>query len=715
MGVSLTGCLVTNSEENLKQTVATVNISKGENFEEQFGDYKSAVTDKTFNNRDIMLSYFNVYYQYADQLQGSLFKTIADGLVSTAVVTQYATVSLLKDKVEANEISLDTFNAKETEAEKLEYLLGGDKPEESKGVKQARYSLYSLLNNTLDNYEKKRIKEEEGGYTGTGTRSTPSGIDTLKEDYIPEKYSVYTGYEGYLKPDGEDGYEPLEETSRYTRVKAYADFVGALDSFLLLSDSDTQTTDIMELSYTKSTYVNYLQNAVINEFNERYTAKQEAIITSTTGEGDDAVYEYIAGRYERTLKTQTSNYDSASSFETAMDGISDTSFILYSPSTTGDTKEQDGTYGTFGYVYNILLPFSASQNVELKTLQSYRDNSNNKNAEGVYYRDRNALLKDIVTTDQRSAWFNGETDYSFSVKEYNEKNSGKQLEVYGGAGRDYLFFENSVTDSGENGKYEKLKKYTGLYTYNGSVTENKDGSYKLVPNKLSIDGMLGEFKSYINFVLKDNSAVDIYNGDEMGGTVYNVTNAGYYETSADAFFSDGKEVDYGKLVYATGRVNFSDEDLKKENMFVEGNRRYEAMCAVNELQYAYTTDTGVLSQYIGYSVTAYDTSYIKEFEYAAQQALRLGVGTFKVCAGDYGWHLIYVTDCFSFEGGSAYNPVFSKANVEKEGTFENSFYNWVKDSVLKDEESKMQSEILKKYNTDKAVTLNEKAYKDLGN
>ncbi|MDE6076019.1 MAG: hypothetical protein K2G26_06245, partial [Clostridia bacterium] len=170
------------------------------------------------------------------------------------------------------------------------------------------------------------------------------------------------------------------------------------------------------------------------------------------------------------------------------------------------------------------------------------------------------------------------------------------------------------------------------------------------------------------------------------------------------------QIDYSKLVYATGKVNLT---ASKEDAFVATSDRYKAMSAVNELQYAYTTDTGVLSQYIGYSVSAYETSYIKEFEYAAQQALRMGVGSFKVCAGDYGWHLIYVTDAFSFEGGAAYSPVWSKERVEAEGTFENRFYNWVKDSTLTNEASIKRAEILKDFNTEEAVKVYEKAYKDL--
>ena len=150
-------------------------------------------------------------------------------------------------------------------------------------------------------------------------------------------------------------------------------------------------------------------------------------------------------------------------------------------------------------------------------------------------------------------------------------------------------------------------------------------------------------------------------------------------------------------------------------MLARDNARYKAMSAVNELQYAYTTDTGVLSQYIGYSVSAYDTSYIKEFEYAAQQAVREGAGTFKVCAGDYGWHLIYVTETFDTAGGAVYkNADFSKMQVENEGTFENRFYNWIKDSHLAQEVTLKSNELSKEYNTDKAVAVYKDAYKDLG-
>ena len=140
--------------------------------------------------------------------------------------------------------------------------------------------------------------------------------------------------------------------------------------------------------------------------------------------------------------------------------------------------------------------------------------------------------------------------------------------------------------------------------------------------------------------------------------------------------------------------------------------QYKAMSAVNELQFAYTTDTSVLSNYIGYSLTAYDTSYIKEFEYAAKKVVGQGVGSFAVCAGDYGWHLIYVTNVF--DAGETYDNLdWSAENVKKEGTFENLFYEWIKGNDMSDISSTRRTVILNDFNKDTTVTKYQKRYQDL--
>lgn len=691
MGAAFAGCTVTNNEEDAKQTVLVVNISKSDRFAEEFSGYEAVIADKTYTKRDMLISYYNGYSSLSQsQSLADIFDSIKDNYVQSSVITQYATVSLLKDKVDGGNGTVAEYTALSSDVEKCEYLLS-DSPE---AVKRAKYNINRTLNSVLDSAERELLEEKEDDeYVGSGTRSTPSGIDSTVEDYVTEEYNVYTGYTGYLLEDAGEDYEPLDNTNKVTRQKAYSAFIKNLGKNYLINAEDEKQTDIWKLSYVIDSYVSQLQSEIVDAYNDKLVEKQKEIIDTIDESGE---YGYIRDQYESAFESQKTENDSASSFESALSSMSDSKFILYSPDTESTTEQIGGNYGTFGFVYNILLPFSKTQEAQLKTYQTYRDNETI--TESGYYKARNDIMKNIKTTDQRSAWFNGSTDYSFNASE-------TELGYFKGKvedpNRKYLFFENNVTDT-ENKQYEALEKYDGRYSYNGIVKENTNGSYTLIPKKLDIDDMLEEFSAYINFVLK-------------GEKVSYSTTENYYDVTDFTKPDDDKEIDYSLFVYASGKVNLSEKSV--EDMLVTDKEhmtdRYKAMCAVNELQYAYTTDTGVLSQYIGYSVSAYDTSYIKEFEYAAQAAVREGVGSFKVCAGDYGWHLIYVTETFKTEGGAVYVPHFTEERVNREGTFENRFYTWKKDAALAKEVSLKQETVLKEYNSEKSVSVFKDAYKDI--
>lgn len=708
LGATFSGCSLvsTINEEDMKQTVATVDLSKSDVLKDDgLSDYAQYVGETTIIKRDLVASFVNVGYTYVSSYgytYEETFELLMSSLTSSAVVTQYATMYMLKYKVDAGTVTLADYNAKETEEEKYVYLLGG---EDSDGVLKAQYSLYSSINTSLDSFETSKIDEDDT-YTGTDTRTTPTNVDTEKEDYLPTKefggkrvldYGVYTGYGDNIL-DNAGTYEELDGTNKNTRRRAYSDFISSLkNNYLLIPSNEEDITDVLSLSYIQDEYVSQLQSQVVEEFYDLYEDEQEKKLNETDGNSE---YVFVKNKYNELLEDQTIVNADSDSFETAMGNMSDTSFVLYAPDTTRDTEEQNGTYGTFGYVYNILLPFSAAQSDALEILDT--DLEADKLTDNEYYAKRNALLKDITTTDQRSAWFNGETDYSFDASETS-------LSYYNGGNSDrkYLFFENNLTKTKQ---YETLEKYFGKYSYNGKVKENKDGSYTLIPNKLTIDDMLSEFSAYINYVLVTTDSVEIYNGEST--TEYSSTNAGYYTVSDFMKSPDSKEVNYSKFVYVTGKVKLGSTSVK--DLLTISTNSYKVISAVNELQYAYTTDTGVLSEYIGYSVSAYDTSYIGEFEYAAQQAIRAGAGTFKVCAGQYGWHLIYVTDAFSFNGGEVYSGLtWTAEKVKEEGTFENKFYEWIKDEMLSSASSDRRAQIIDKYSNDTTVTVYEDAYEDL--
>lgn len=704
LSVALSGCslISTLNEEDMKQVVATVDIRKSGNLEsEGLSDYSSAISATSITKRELV-SYFISYgssYVSGGMSYADTFDMCVNALAQTAVVTQYATLYMLKDMATNSENPLYDPNAVEeftkenlTLAEKYEYLLGG---EDSDDVKIAKYTLYSTINNSLDSIEEDIINGEDEE-SGTDSRTTPGNVDTEIEDYYPADadgnldYYVYTGFDGYeLANSGKYQDDALDGTSKRTRVRAYNRFISSLRGYYLLSSTES-ASDVLSLSYIQDEYVSILRQLVVNNYYELYEEQQEKLLT-------DNDYDFVRQEYQKLLTDQTRSYSTLTSFESDYGSISDTSFILYSPSTENLTEYKNDGYGTYGYVYNILLPFDTVQSTKLSELSTQL--SNDLIDDDDYYIARRTLLSSVKTTDQRSAWFNGTTDYSFDATA-----DGTTISFYNGndTNRKYLFFENNLIHTD---RYEALTNYIGKYSYNGTVKTNEDGTYTLIANKLSIDDMLSEFTNYVNYVLGYNAV-----SSDQGVTEAYKNVETYYKDGSD------DEIDYSKFVYASGQIDLTDsgkESASKETMFVTTTARYKAMAAVNELQYAYTTDTSVLSQYIGYTVGADTTSYIKEFEYAAQTAVKRGAGSYVVCAGDYGWHLIYVTDTFSTAGGEVYSPSFTKANITTEGTFEYKFYEWLKDTYLTNVSTTRQSIIIQNFGGDSTITIYTDRFEDL--
>lgn len=693
LSATFTGCSLvsTNSKADMEQVVATVDISLSDKFEASgLSAYKSAISASSdILKRDLVSYFLNVGYSYVQNGSSyeETFTSLLDSLVNNAVLTQYATCAVIEYRVESGTANaLDTFLGFDNDVARFEYLLGGG---DSENIKIARYSLYKSLNSAIDNYEKTFIEDDEE-YSGTDTRSTPTNVDTQIDDYYPKdkdgnlNYNVYTGYEGYLlKQSGAYQDDALKGTTSATRKKAYNAFINNLRRNNLLQNENEDFKNLLEIGYIKDEYVSQLKNRVVEEYYDIYEEEQEELLKSEN---------YIQNIYDELLENQKGAYAESTAFEAAMDKMSDTAFLLYSPDTSDSDKVFDEN-AYFGFVYNILLPFSDAQSVKLTELKAVRDADKDDDK---FFFERNQLLKNIVTTDQRAAWFNGETDYSFKAGDDLEYFKDKDSK------RNYLFFENNLTKPDE---YKALNKYIGDYSYNGLVYTNADGSYTLRPNKLNIDDMLNEFCDYVNYAL-DGTSVD---WQRFVGAETDSDEDAFYNRKS--FKGDDDEIDYSNFIYATGSLNLGEE-FNIADLMVKDNDYYKAMSAVNELQYAYTTDTGILDKYVGYSVSAYDTSYIKEFEFAAKAAIQEGVGSFVVCAGDYGWHLIYVTCVFKpEENGITYTPDWTR--IDEEGTFENLFYEWVKSGNLSNVSSTRREKIINDFNKESTVSKYQKRYQDL--
>ncbi len=729
----LAGCelITTDNERDMNQVVAEVNIARdAESLNEAFDllgakelslsaeNLDSITSTDSIYKRDLIAYFLSYGYNYISQ--GSSYaeavSEIMNVLVERKILTQFAVVYYLnegkvrvdKDSItvdggytkvdNSNEMVMDgedltvegylaAMNVDGTADEKAiegyKYLLTDAE------VQYATYTVMNSINSSIDSYEEEIIAADSGDSSSSTTdRTTPTGANSRGDGYYPTQadgsldYAIYTGINN-VSDCGE--YEKVTGSTSVTRKRAYLRFINALRANYLIGEGEN-ITDITGLDYFDMELKTQLEQMLITKFSASVALNMSSRIDAA-----------MAGRHYDELLEQQKNSD-FSTFTTTMDSMSDTSFILYSPA--GET---------YGFVYNILLPFSAKQSLRLDELKGkYGETS------AEYYAARNALYEDIEATDQRSSWFNGSEDYSYEATEYY------------GAGQENrsnrLFFEDSFTGSNP----ELIDKYAGRLSYNGKVDEKTDGDgYKLAPNKLKIDDFIAEMEGYINYVAND------FKASEDSGFVNYITGNGWYtDGSADswngsdgqAFFSvtpdkfdKSSATDrtiYNHTIYYQGHVS-GVSDVSKSNTLVKDQISYKALSAVNELMFAYTTDTAALNSYYGYSLQVdAASSYVPEFEYAAQQAISEGAGTYYVVGTDYGWHIIYVTFTFNGNGEDVYGN-FNSGDMFKEGTFSYLFYQNFKNSTVSSYIEDRSNDVLTKMHNDTVVTLYPKAYEDI--
>lgn len=712
--VGATGCtfLVTDNEKDLKQTVASVNISKTMERDEAYKDYADDVQkliDKgglvtDIPKRDLIAYFLNVGYSYVQSYgytYEDTFNMLIDGLVEQKILTQYAVAYYLKNN---SELSTDNClayadaelkalaDAGETKTKELleshpqvltmKYFLtegGTDSEEYDKAV----YSLKTSLNSSLDSAEANYITASDDAHTHDETRATPTNVGTQKEEYIPRKEDGTLNYEIYTGRNAADAcgtYEKVDGSTVTSRKKAYNAFLSNLQGYGLIKEGE-DTANVTELDYYYLELSSSLAQALVTKYGE--DLKETAT--------DLVDVDYVTDKYEEIFAAQKKAYENDSTaFDTALDSLSDTSFLLYG-------REN------FGFVYNILLPFSASQE------EAYTVAKNKGMTQEQLFGVRRELLKDVEAEDLRNAWFCAEdehTHYAYNAKE--KEVAAKDYYKAMQSDDDYLFFYDNFNGTDE---FEPLKQYAGKYAYNGKA-ELVDDEWKFTPNKMKIgtlseNGFIQEMESYIDYVVGKDVTPD-----------QAATN--YPDDYKDKYVSDGGKVNYANFIYYENKVTLENTS-RSDYFYKEGNDAYAALSAVNELMFAYSTDTGCLNTYMGYSVSPYKTDFVPEFEYAAQYAVSKGTGTYVVAPSDYGWHVIYVAFAYNNKAdgaqaaawdGSVYGG-FNKDDMEKEGTFSYLFYESLKSTSASSYTTSVQNDILNRYNDDNAVTRFEKAYKDL--
>ncbi|MBE5753599.1 MAG: hypothetical protein E7343_06030 [Clostridiales bacterium] len=676
------GCefLTTNNDKDMAQTIGEVNIASYLAGTKDFADYSDDMVNVINNGgmttkilkRDLVSAFMNVGSTYVQQYGYSYrqtFELLMDSLVNRKIMAQYAMAYYLKNDetktaagcIEFVETKTNSATGKikenfenHPEVLAIQYFL------DEEDYNTAVYSLKKAINNSLDSTEQSFITADEEEHNHGEARTLPSKVDTEKTDYYPKDdngnidYEIFTGREPVGTLFGE--YEKVEGSTQTTRLKAYNSFLANLSANNLILKGEN-TAKFVELDYYYVELGSQLEQALINKLGEDLTTAAENELT----------IDFVKEQYELDVEAQKTAYNKDfSSFGTALDSVSDTSFVLNAP------------VEDYGFVYNILIPFDAWQT------ESYSAEKAKGYTNSELYKKRADILQGVQAKDLRDSWFS-EHDHANYAYEVDGK---------------YYFFENQTekSESKNLDRYESLGQYAGNYAYNGTVTLNADDKFeKATPNKMGIDAFIAEFEGYI--------------ASQTGLTVTGSKYANY-KTDGNYSLNEKNEFsDYSEFMYYTGKVeglNFNPVEF-----FVEGTNAYKALSAVNELMFAYSTDTGCLNTYMGYVVSPFTTSFVKEFEYAAQYAIReLGVGGYTVCPSDYGWHIIYVSNKLD-TNVYGLKEAITQELLDTEGSFFNLYYESLKSASAQSYQTMIENNVLVEYNNGDCVTLFTDRYEDL--
>ena len=693
------GFRVTDSWKDLEQVVARVDISTTLATDDEYSAYSDDISSY-INDEEVPLLAANVYKRdlvaaflstgYSWLQQGlsyeQVFTSLMTQLTNSKILTQYAVAYFMKkaDTVDGEKTFTEFKQYEEGAASEevrallkeypevllMKYYLtnfGSTDDESMRAYHEAVYSLKYSLNATIDSNESSLIEADDSSASTETPRTMPTNVKVQKEDYLPMlngalNYEVYTGINHFATECGD--YEKQPGSTTVTRKQAYKSFLSSLRSYGLIKESEN-VANVELLNYYYLELSASLSKALVQKY---YDELQETAVSKLTENNG----ELVKAKYAELLQGQEDLYfNQPTAFEAALDAVAEDSYLLYG-------------LPNYGFVYNILIPFSTEQSQAYKAVQSKGVTLNEQ------YQARKTLLSNIVAEDLRGSWFSEDDTANYAYT------PAKNASVFGvKADRDtYLFFEDNASNTD---KYEKLTHYAGSYAYQGTWENGK-----ATPDKtMHIDDFIKEMEDYINFNLGktgENKAAKKFD-ETVWKSNYNTAS---YTNEFD------KVTDYSNFMYYAGKVSFDSYDAA--DYFNEDSQAYKALAAVNELMFAYSTDPGCLNSYMGYAVSAYKTSFVNEFEYASQWVVERGVGTYAVVPSDYGWHIIYCS--YKFEGGAVYGNDFVTTNMEVEnGSFYNLFYESLKDTSATNHANAVQSAVLSKYKD--SVTLFTERYQDL--
>ncbi len=512
----LSGCnLITkDSERDMAQKVAVVKID-------------DAITDErltTITKKDLMLAYINNGSALSEQnmTQAQAVNYIFNSLVDSKVVVQYAMSAFDKGEAPFDSVYLNPEITDKWDIKR--YLTEED-------LVDAEYSAKSIMASLIESYDE---QEDEKQDTALETvRTAPSNASHTHELTKEEKQKFNTDF------DKED---------RFNR-DSYLSAIKALDSNSLKGNKYDGT--ITSTDYYQSLLFSSYEDVIL----ERYSVE---FVGSSLAKVD---FDQLSQAYLDKIDEQKawSNTEFVNAFSNASVG----SPVLYS------------AFGTYGYVYNLLLGVDSKQSTSISEIKT--DNPNISNED--YAVKRAEVLAETKIKDLRSTWITAGYDF------------------------DGTYF---------TGDYSFAKDTANALAFKGTTTH-------LNPDEANEDDYHAKYRvdSVEEFTL--DAFITLMN------THLNATSTNEIE-----YTGLNKKSVLNEKIYELSGVSEYDEKI-------------------NDLLFAFSTDSGSLNTFKGYAIKpAVDGNdseqYVETFAEAGRILIQNAKDGYVIVASDYGYHVMFFSE-----------------------------------------------------------------------
>ena len=570
-----------------------------------------SIEKESIYKQDMIMAYMSYgyyYVQYQSYTQAQVFELIIENLINNRILVQNAIKDAGKTKID------DCL----TEDQKT----------------SAKYNTYESFNEMLDSYADNNSDTEDAkGDTLTLTeRTIPTNAANKTKTLTLEEKKSYI----------EKGFDT---TGTEDRRAGFADVVKLLKNNGLLGD-DYDGKDLTTTDYYKNLYKSYCENELLTQVSNKIAQDTRNLSVSD-----------LENEYAKKVNTQTE--------------WSNEEFVEALSSATASDPIVCGAYGTYGYVYNLLLGVDDYQSSALSNIKT--ENPNITDAE--YSTARNEILRGITVKDQRASWILSGYDCEYVEADNTVKFTGdydmtknNPLEFQGTVKllkekTDDESAEYSVTSTkifGLDEFIEFMDNYVYGETKTGDSVTDTD-----IKKQVTVTDKPDEYEGKINNLLfafsTDSGSINTWKGYAVKPIPDGSNSEEYVQTFADA----------ARILLGLGGSSY---------IIVATDYGYHVMFFSEILDNKYTTDCATLEKYI--KKIGVDLGDKTLDEYVADMLSKWDDDDFEDS---------YDTDSFLYK-----------------------FIDSLTSTKVSNAQSKYNEDIVKQYRYDETkVVVNEKSYSDL--